>query len=83
LFVTNRLIEISAEEIKGNTGYVARQAQGQQGRIGECDLVRRLIEGYRTRREQIGEWKRLTGKCRRTFELRLRELREVSGNTQP
>jgi hypothetical protein len=74
LFVTNRLIEIFPEEIKRNTGYVARQAQG---RFRECDLVRRLIEGYPTRREQISEWTRLTGKCRRTFELRLRELREV------
>jgi hypothetical protein len=37
----------------------------------ETRLVKDLLARFSTRREQVAEWTRETGKCRRTFERRL------------
>jgi hypothetical protein len=37
----------------------------------ETRLVKDLLARFSTRREQLAEWTRETGKCRRTFERRL------------
>ena len=72
--VSNAVIEISAGEVAQNTGSLVRKVRQKQR---DCEIVRRLIGSFETRKEQIAEWRRLTGKCRRTFEHRLRDLREA------
>lgn len=37
----------------------------------EIRLVKDILARFSTRREQVAEWSRETGKCRRTFERRL------------
>ena len=68
---TNRVVTFTPDDLDKATGHIMRQHRKLSG---DRQLVAELIQKFPTRKEQIAEWKRLTGKCRRTFEHRMREL---------
>jgi len=45
----------------------------------EVAIINDLLARFKTRGEQVAEWTRLTGKCRRTFEIRHRQASGKAG----
>jgi len=68
---TNRVV-FTAKDLELATPSVERRKANLDF---EYDIVRELLTRFSTRREQIAEWQRQTGKCRRTFEHRIAKLR--------
>lgn len=58
----------TAADLASATPNVAEQESEHER---ETRLVKDLLARFSTRREQVAEWSRETGKCRRTFERRL------------
>jgi hypothetical protein len=58
----------TAADLASATPYVAEQESNHER---ETRLVKDLLARFPTRREQVAEWTRATGTCRRTFERRM------------
>jgi hypothetical protein len=65
---TNGRLHFSAADLEAASSQVVRQ---QEVFDDEARIVNDLLTRFSSRRKQIAEWTRVTGKCRRTFEHRL------------
>ncbi|HEX3998253.1 MAG TPA: hypothetical protein VHX65_06880 [Pirellulales bacterium] len=68
LLGTNGSLGFTAGDYEPVTAPVAKH---RADHTAETLLIKDLLARFKSRREQVGEWMRLTGKCRRTFEHRL------------
>jgi len=73
--VKNLEVEIEADQILDAADHVVRRTVKLSG---ELEIVKKILVRFDSRSEQIAEWKRLTGKGRRTFEHRLLDLRKIA-----
>jgi hypothetical protein len=68
LLGTTLSLVFTAADLASSMPNVAEQESEHEP---ETRLVKDLLARFSTRREQVAEWSRETGKCRRTFERRL------------
>lgn len=69
VFTAAEMADVQSQTVRSQT------VHEREGRI-----IKDLLARFKSRREQIAEWRRLTGKCRRTFEHRLiQATSEVAG----
>jgi hypothetical protein len=68
LLGTNGHLVFSAADLEAACSQVVRQ---QAVVDDEARLVNALLAKFPSRRQQVAEWTRVTGKCRRAFEHRL------------